>query len=62
MKLLKTNGKPSDPSHFSSLILNQKRYLKVNPDDPLGWVKMGCLYEERVSIADRIVTKKEYLF
>ncbi len=44
----------SDPSYFNPLISKQKKYLKDYPGNSKGWVKLGSLYEERLSITNRI--------
>ncbi|MBT4527901.1 MAG: hypothetical protein HOC24_15255 [Deltaproteobacteria bacterium] len=53
IKYLEGN-KPSDPSHFNPHIRKQKRYLKDSPNAMKEWIKLGCLYEERASMTDRI--------
>ena len=58
---METRVELSDPSHFNPLISNQKSYLKDNPDDPRAWLKMGCFYEERLSMADRVVKRSFFL-
>lgn len=50
-----TNKKEfSDPSHFYPLIIRQKKLLRHNRNDPREWVKLGCLYEEKLSMVHQI--------
>ena len=47
----------SDPSYFNPIIARQKKFLKINSDDPKEWVKLGGLYEDRASMVDRIIRR-----
>jgi hypothetical protein len=44
----------SDPSEFNPLITKLKETIRKNPDDPKKWIKLGCLYEERLNMVDHI--------
>jgi hypothetical protein len=42
----------SDPGFYDSLIAKQKKQACRNPNDAMGWVKLGCLCESKLDMTN----------